>query len=128
MVTQLEISKAFDTIPHEVIGRALEIQGIAQANIHLIENSYINAETILQNGSDSIRIKLQRGVKQGDPLSPTLFNLVFDPLICSLEKRTGYDTREENISVLAFADDIALTSRTRDQAGVLLNITAHRVS
>lgn len=58
-------------------------------------------------------VSLRRGVKQGDPLSPLLFNLVMDPLIRRLNASAdGYcvDEGGARISVLAFADDLTIPS------------------
>ena len=55
------------------------------------------------------------GVKQGDPLSPILFNLAIDPLLRSLESLgSGYTIGEYSITVLAYADDLVLLSGTWD--------------
>ena len=51
------------------------------------------------------------GVKQGEPLSPLLFNLAIDPLLGVLEGLgRGFRYGEENIRVIAYADDLGLLS------------------
>ncbi|NXU41051.1 PO21 protein, partial [Drymodes brunneopygia] len=49
--------------------------------------------------------------KQGDPMSPLLFNLALDPLLCKLEQRgKGFHHSGMNITAMAFADDLVLLS------------------
>ena len=59
------------------------------------------------------------GVKQGDPLSPVLFNIAMDPLIKSLDS-SGYGYRAgplaRRVKLSALADDLAaLTSTKREK-------------
>lgn len=44
--------------------------------------------SILVNGSATTPFKLQRGLSQGDPLSPFLFNLIVEPLNLLIHKAT----------------------------------------
>ncbi|NWV44553.1 PO21 protein, partial [Grantiella picta] len=51
------------------------------------------------------------GVKQGDPVSPVLFNLALNPLLCKLEHRgRGFHQAGLRIMAMAFADDLVLLS------------------
>ncbi|NXH51046.1 PO21 protein, partial [Dicaeum eximium] len=56
-------------------------------------------------------IQIHVGVKQGEPMSPLLFNLAMDPLLCELEESGwGYHHGPNSITSLAFADDLVLLS------------------
>lgn len=57
------------------------------------------------------KIQIRVGVKQGDPLSPLLFNLAMDPLLCKLEESgKGFHRGQSSITAMAFADDLVLLS------------------
>ncbi|MGL4350991.1 MAG: reverse transcriptase domain-containing protein, partial [Plesiomonas shigelloides] len=60
-------------------------------------------------GGDTPTIALRVGVKQGDPLSPLLFNVAMDPLIHEIERGgNGYRFGGHSVTSLAFADDLVL--------------------
>jgi hypothetical protein len=121
VAVQLDVSKAFDTIPHEAIGAALRKKGLPELVVRLVEDSYKDVHTIIKNKEDVIEIKLQRGVKQGDPLFPLLFNLVMEPMLTALKTQPGYNIGDGvSVSALAFADDIILTAKTVPQGSNLL--------
>ncbi|NXK29713.1 PO21 protein, partial [Arenaria interpres] len=104
--------KAFDTVSHSHIIAVLKQKGVDEHIISLIENSYENINTYIdmkKEKSDSIGIRI--GVKQGDPMSPILFNLSVDPLLCKLEEMgKGFVCHMKNVTSLAFADDLVLLS------------------
>ena len=61
----------------------------------------------INNGYISDIIKVKRGVRQGDPLSPTLFVLAIEWLAESLRQRSyqGIKVKDKEIKVSLFADD-----------------------
>ncbi|NXA48421.1 POLR protein, partial [Nothocercus julius] len=104
--------KAFDTVSHQHIFQVLGHKGVDKHIIGLIRDLYTNCGTTMEvGGQRSESIKILGGVKQGDPLSPVLFNLALDPLLCGLEsKGVGFKYGEQLVTSLAFADDLALLS------------------
>jgi hypothetical protein len=121
-IVQLDISKAFDTVPHEVIGDALRRKGIPETVVRLIRDSYNDMSTVIKQGAVEVPINLQRGVKQGDPLSPMIFNIIMEPLLIKLESMEGYLVGGQTVSSLAFADDLILLARREEQAITMLSV------
>ena len=76
---------------------------------------------VMLNGEESRFFKTGKGLRQGDPLSPLLFNLVGDVLTRMLVKGAsqglirglGADFREGGIISLQYADDTILFSDTK---------------
>ena len=112
-VAFIDLAKAFDMVGHRHLQRSLERMGICAEWRSLIEDLYRNSSTTIHVGKDRKTglIPILRGVKQGDPLSPILFNIAMDPLLTSLEnagKGFKYGSGDsERITALAFADDLA---------------------
>ena len=112
----LDLAKAFDTISHRHIEAALRRHAVADAFVRVVMDMYSDASTFFQlSAGDTCRIPINSGVKQGDSLSPHLFNLAMDPIFTLLETSgVGYDVGEFSLCSLAYADDTALVSSSRD--------------
>ena len=70
---------------------------------------------------------MTNGVRQGDPLSPLLFNAVLDEAVRALEARAvGYMMNGHHFQVMAFADDMVLVASTtrglQTQTDVVLGV------
>ena len=74
----LDLARAFDSVERSAIMRAAEAADIPPLLIKYLKNLYASSTTTL-SGTDwsSESIKVTRGVKQRDPLSPVIFNLHF---------------------------------------------------
>eukprot|EP00973_Karenia_brevis_P045509 6302638-Karenia_brevis.AAC.1 len=64
--------------------------------------------------------RIERGTKQGDPLSPALFNAVLEDVVRPLQtswRRRGFGIRVRGtcLTNLRFADDIMLCATSRRQ-------------
>lgn len=107
----VSVSKAFDTVRHSTVIDSLVRAGIPMPLIRYIKTNMESSSTSIRlGGKYTSEIKLHRGVKQGDPLSPILFNLVVDDLLKKLNTNNPAATIGEStkISAVAFADDILL--------------------
>lgn len=75
----LDVRKAFDTVLHSAILKAMRAKGIPVEMRRYMMNCYIRtATTINVDGVRSSWIHPTQGVRQGDPHSPLLFDMVLD--------------------------------------------------
>ena len=109
----LDVRKAFDSVSHESLVLAAERAGVPPPLLTYIRSLYSQSGTCLKvNGRLTERISVRGGVKQGDPMSPILFNFVVDWALGDLDKQMGYEFRGTRFNHLAFADDVVLISES----------------
>lgn len=126
-VVSLDLSKAFDSVSHHAIRRATK-----RFRINPLLSSYILSDlseawtNIHSKKMVSQPIKFNRGVKQGDPLSPIIFNMIMDELIAKIDSKFkgGSLSDSERVSIMAFADDLILLSDDETTSQVMLNETS----
>ena len=108
----LDISKAFDSPPLWALNRILEEMGLPESPRNAILTLQRNSEmTLLFGDEETGSFEAKSGFRQGDPLSPLLFNLVLDPILKFWEwKFHGFDEAGVRWKVAAFADDICIGS------------------
>jgi hypothetical protein len=120
MALKLDMSKAYDRIEWEFIRGVLEAMGFPQNLVNLILRCISTVSyQILVNGQPSKSFLPERGLRQGDPLSPYLFILCAD-VLSGLLSREVREKRIHGIKVarkapelshLLFADDSLLFIR-----------------
>ncbi|BAH92770.1 Os04g0563500 [Oryza sativa Japonica Group] len=79
VLLKLDIAKAFDSVSWEFLIELLRHLGFGSKwrdCIAVLLGS--SSTTVCINGQDTHRIRLARGLRQGDPLSPLLFDLVME--------------------------------------------------
>lgn len=109
----MDLRKAFDSVTVEAVLGAAKAVGLPPSLIQYLEYLYEESRTTVESGGLKQEVKAARGVKQGDPLSPLLFNLVVDELLKELPTFIGFRLGETTINAMAFADDLTLVASTR---------------
>ena len=123
-IASIDVAKAFDSVSHPTIMSTLRSYGIPTGLIRYINAVYTNSTTNIQTENWTSRpIKSSCGVKQGDPLSPIIFNMVIDRLLKSLPKEISAKVGTSSVNALAFADDLILCATTPLGLQELLNKT-----
>lgn len=113
---KLDFAKAYDRIDHGFLWETLKAMRLDPFLIQLIQGLVCNAEAKVHvNGLFTKAFPLDRGVRQGDPLSPFLFVLSSQPLMRLLEDMKNKDelvglkiTQDESLLYQLFADDTTL--------------------
>jgi len=79
------------------------------------------------NNKLSKEVEIIKGLRQGCPLSPTLFNIYLDDIITKWQKQdiTGIKlSKNQQLSTLLFADDQVVIADTEDR----LKKVAHKLN
>jgi Reverse transcriptase (RNA-dependent DNA polymerase) len=86
-IISLDISKAFDSLSHDFMGKALKFFNFGDRFIHWVKTLCTNrtASLILDSGKLSNPFNLGRGNAQGDVISPFIFNICYQVLLIKLE-------------------------------------------
>ena len=114
----LDQEKAYDRVHPTYLCKVLKWYGFSDQFVHCIHQLFFN--NLLQvnvNGFFTMDIHQMRGLRQGDPLSPTLFNLALEPLLLAIQQDPlirGYPfpsvqhQATYSIKTIAYTDDVCV--------------------
>ena len=110
IMTAIDFEKAFDSLNWKFVSRSLESFGFGTSFCAWIKTFYKNITScVTNNGFFTPSFSLKRGVRQGDPLSPSLFIIVLELLATSIRNNDqikGISVGGNEIKLAMFADDM----------------------
>ena len=115
-VAFLDFSAAFDSVDRPSIMKLLENDGVPSKLCRIIEAMYLRTTSqVSVYNKHTEPFQIRSGVRQGGILSPFLFNYCIDYVLgAALDNDQSFGIqmipRQERITDLTFADDIALLS------------------
>ncbi|XP_060973884.1 uncharacterized protein LOC133039097 [Cannabis sativa] len=124
MALKLDMHKAYDKMEWGFLEKVLNANGFNERSRKILMACVSSVSySVLLNGSPLKKIVPQRGLRQGDPLSPFLFLLcqeVLSKLICRAEERglihgIKIAHTAPPVSHLMFADDTILFARANEE-------------
>ena len=108
----LDQEKAFDRVEHDFLFKTMAAFGIGNTFTDWLRVIYANASTKVKiNGFSTKTILLTRGLRQGCPLSPSLYILIIEILALCLRSNpniVGFKVGGEKIVSLHYADDATI--------------------
>ncbi|KAJ2948735.1 hypothetical protein O0L34_g7995 [Tuta absoluta] len=117
----IDYCKAFDSIEHSRIWEALKNQGVEHKYIRIMKNIYTGTTAKIKLEREGESIPIQRGVRQGDPLSPKLFSAVLEEVFRDIDwNNSGLNINSEKLTHLRFADDIVIFASTSEELQQML--------
>ena len=120
----VDFTKAFDSISHKSIWEALKSCNVDHGYISLLRKMYRDQKASVQTDEESNIFDIQKGSKQGDPLSSLLFNTVLQyslkDEIQRWQKKKGMeihlsDHDRDCLTNLRIADDVMLFATSKEQ-------------
>ncbi len=112
----IDFKGAFDSVKHHILWEHLNEIGFSSKLLWLIQQIYktANIQIVTDSGKTAL-VRLIIGLLQGDPMSPTLFNLFIND-IESFFKAKGFRGIKVNestdILLLGYADDLVIFSKS----------------
>ena len=125
-ITFIDFKKAYDSIDRETLFKTLREYRIDETTITIIQETLTNTTSKVKfQGEISRSFQVKTGVRQGDGLSPMLFNCVLDKVIVEWRKLTQQHGVESiqiggkrrgaiETNCFAFADDLACFAYTEE--------------
>lgn len=114
-ISWLDLSNAFPSVPHGVLMEMLCRTGVGPHTRDIIRDIYTNSTMRVRTANGTTApIRCNKGVKQGCPLSPILFNFVMEPLIRAVDSihSGGYTIGNHTIRSLTYADDLCVLTQS----------------
>ena len=113
----IDYKKAFDNIQRQILFNILKSRHISDTLLKAIVDIYTQNKILIKfNKKLSKPVEINKGVRQGCPLSPTLFNIYLDEIITKWQKQdiTGKLSKNQQLSMLLFSDDQVIIADTED--------------
>ena len=102
IIFSADLSKAFDMVNRQKLGRALALAGVESSLITAVLELHKNAKYDVSSGPYRSTIKTTRGIRQGCTLAPTLWTVLSAQLLHDLADKIG---EAAFTTFTAFADD-----------------------
>uniref|UniRef100_A0A3P9KK69 Reverse transcriptase domain-containing protein n=1 Tax=Oryzias latipes TaxID=8090 RepID=A0A3P9KK69_ORYLA len=118
----VEYEKAFDSILHKAVFEALKQHSVEEKYINILKETYDGGTAQVLNESLSRKIKIMKGVRQGDTLSPVMFTAALEKIFRRMEAEAGININGDGMNNLRFADDIILFAEKEEDLSKLHEI------
>ena len=125
----LDLKSAYDRVSRPVLWQVLQRLGLHGSMLQAIQGLYGSAAVAVKiNGRQGLPLVSVSGVRQGCPLSPTLFGLLADGMHRFLQSAAAADGLavgpDMMITDLGYVDDFCLVSATADGLQRIIDVVA----
>ena len=120
----IDYSKAFDSVRHTELWRVLSELGFPSHIIELMKSLYSESTAVVRLSSGTTdKIEMRKGVRQGCPISPPMFNLYTEKIMRDSADRCdiGLTVSGKRVNNLRYADDTVLLAETEQDLERLLH-------
>ena len=104
----VDLEKAYDRIPREVVYWCLRKRRVPERLISLVKATYANSRTVVRTAQGQTEaFNIQVGLHQGSALSPFLFIVVMDTITSECKRGLPWE--------LLFADDLVVMAESEEE-------------
>ena len=120
-VAFLDLEKAFDRVPHDLIWYALRCHQVPEELLRWVQLLYRDPKSRVRSAAGTSKpLRVSVGVHQGSALSPLLFILVMDAITHDIQRPAPY--------TLLYADDVFLASDDKTELEQLVQTWHDRLA
>ena len=151
-ICAVDFQKAFDSVKFEAIWNALKECEVNEGYIELVSNLYANQKGVVKFQVLSEEFNIERGTKQGDPVSTALFTAVLEICMRQTKKRwrscgskgmpcgflitnqedvkkdTNWCKNNQYLTNLRFADDLFIVGKSKEELVRMMGILKEEFS
>jgi len=124
----IDYEKAFGNIQRQILFNILKSQHIPDTLLKAIVDIYTKNKILIKfNNKLSKSVEINKGFRQGCPLSPTLFKICLNEIITKWQKQDITRiklSKNQQLSTLLFADDQVIIADREDN----LQTAAHKLN
>ena len=124
-VAYIDFSKAYDRVNRQLLWKKLEAMGVTGRILQCIKGMYSNVSCKIKLRPDISTdwFKVATGLRQGCILSPLCFNAYINDMAVEIQSKCrGVKVGNERVSILMYADDVALMAENEQDLQHMLNI------
>ena len=127
LLLSVDFEKAFDTISVSFIIKTFKSYGFGNYFIKWLETVLSDRKCCVQNGGYiSKAFNMNRGVRQGCPLSPLLFVMAAEILAYAIKQKSDIQgislPANENIKIMQYADDTTFFPNDENDMKIFLDV------
>lgn len=119
----IDLCKAYDSIPIKKMFEILELKKFSTTLVNTIKSLYFNSISVVKIGEQtSAEIRVNKGLKQGCCISPTLFNIYIAEALSNWKRKCcnmGIQIGDSKLYTLLFADDQIVIAEDEDDASYM---------
>ena len=118
----MDLSKAFDSLPHDILLCKLAAYGLSLNSVNLMSSYLSDRRQQIKIGSVvSSWAQIKKGVPQGSILGPLLFNVFINDIFYFVEKCTLYNYADDNTLSLHTTDFDLLLEGLQHDSKILID-------
>lgn len=118
----VDFKQAYDTVKRQQMYALMKEMGIPSKIVRMVKMTMDNSTNeIAWKGHKSNNFETKEGLRQGDPLSTTLFNVILEGIIRKSKISTQETIFKNGHQCIAFADDLTLLSTSKKELTKLMS-------